>query len=774
MSLPVEALAEDFRALRGQPVLVRSPTGSGKSSLVPLWCLEAGPTLVVEPRRVAARALARRCAELMGEAVGHTVGYATKGDACHGASTRLLFATPGVALSMLGNGALDGWEHLVLDEFHERRAETDLLLAVARHRGELGRVVLLSATLDSHRLESEWGFRALVCEGREHPVTIEHVCESGQREPTAQGLAGRVERCVLRLEVEGTVLVFLPGVGEISEVAAWLASRQPWEVLPLHGGLTPQAQDRVFAPRGERLRVVLSTNVAESAVTVPDVVAVIDSGLERRIERDGPLPVLALGAISQASADQRAGRAGRTRPGRAIRLWHAGLKLRPAGAPQILLEDPQGWLLQALGAGLEVRDLPWLDRPMASALRQALERLRDAGLVVADEWREPGRLVLSALGHQVLALPMDPMLGALCARLTGTAAYRDALALAAALSGRTLLLGRSDAAQIQARQDLSAGGGDVSLLARAVQRTEGIREAGLHMGAWREAREEFDRLCLRLGCGVDGWPAATQSRTLALELARLFPSNLRIRQKLSDPVWTAPGGRNLKLSRGSLAFLEPTPEFLLPIAVHGSQRHDGKVVHHAEAAVGFTRAQVLEEGLGRLEVVDAWQEGAVLKVKVRHSLSGKPLGESVRDAEDPMLWAQAVARLVPDADLSLWRGKLGRLWLSHCARGGEWRAPPGEVRHFLAQSLLQPQELAKHHLPHFPARLPTVPEVDELLLREAFPETLAGEGWVVRVEPDVWKGKIELLPLEGKPPVKLDRIERPAAWKGWGLSLRLR
>jgi ATP-dependent helicase HrpB len=487
MSLPVEALAEDFRRLRGQPVLVRSPTGSGKSSLVPLWCLEEGPVLVVEPRRVAARSLARRCAALSGTELGTLVGYATRGDACSSEATRLLFATPGVALSMLGNGGLERFERLVLDEFHERRAETDLLLALARQRGELGRMVLLSATLDSARLEAEWGFHVLSSQGREHPVAVEYRAEPGSREPEAQGLVQRVERAVVSLEAQGTVLVFLPGVGEIGETAAWLASRHDWEILPLHGGLSPQAQDLVFSPGDGRLRVVLSTNVAESAVTVPDVVAVVDSGLERRIERDGPLPVLALGAISQASADQRAGRAGRVRPGRALRLWHQGIRLRAASPPQVLLEDPQGWLLQALGAGLDIAGLPWLDRPLASAVRQAADRLREAGLAVPDDWSRPGSLRLTGFGRRVLELPLDPVLGALCAGLEGTAAFRDALALCAALSGRSLLLGRPDAGQMRVRQDLS-GGGDAALLVRALLRDEGLREAGIRLGARREAR----------------------------------------------------------------------------------------------------------------------------------------------------------------------------------------------------------------------------------------------------------------------------------------------
>jgi hypothetical protein len=326
---------------------------------------------------------------------------------------------------------------------------------------------------------------------------------------------------------------------------------------------------------------------------------------------------------------------------------------------------------------------------------------------------------------------------------------------------------------MRVRQDLS-GGGDAALLVRALLRDEGLREAGIRLGARREAREEFERLCRRLDCPAEGWPARVQERALATELGRRFPSNLRVRQKLSDPEWGAAGGRTLRLSSGSLLWTGAAPEILLPFAVHGSVRADGKTRHHAEAAAGFTRAEALEEGLGRLEVLDAWQEGAELQVKVRHFLGGKPAGESVRVACDPVLWAQAAARLVPDADLAAWRPRLSRLWLAHCAQAGEWTAPPGDVRHFLAQRLLLPEEFARHHPPAFPARLPTVPAPDEASIARVFPDELRGEGWTLRTEPDVWKGSIELYPLEGKPPVKLDRIARPDAWKGWSLSLRLR
>jgi len=784
MSLPVEELFDRFRQERdaGHPVVVQSPTGSGKSSLVPLWCLTDGAVLVVEPRRVAARALSRRCAQLLDVPLGGRVGYATRGDACFDESTQLLFVTPGVAVSMLGKGRLERFATVILDEFHERRAETDLLLAQARAVGRLDRMVLLSATLETRRLVDEWGFVRLESQGREFPVDVEHFAEDGQRAPEAKGLAQRVERAVVRLEqAEGTVLVFLPGVGEISETAAWLASRHEWEVLPLHGGLSPDQQDRVFAPRVVPLRVVLSTNVAESAVTVPDVVAVIDSGLERRMERDGSLLVLSLGSISQASADQRTGRAGRTAPGRAIRLWHHGQKLRSASPPEVLTDEPTSWVLAALAAGLDPMGLPWLDRPLASSLRRSLESLEEAGLVTEDSWSlEPG-LRITRMGLRALEYPMDPLLAALCVRLEDGSAWKDGLALAAALSGRSLLLPRPDAAQMRMRQELSGGSGDAGLLAAAVQAdAQAARSAGIHLGAWREAREEFSRLCARMGCEPEGWPSHVQGKALGIGFARILPTCLRMRQGTvgkgagSQPVWSAPGGRSLRLSQGSLAAQGPAPELMVTLCVHGSQRSDGKLVHTAEAVQGLTRSEVVSEGLGRMEVLEAWKDGEDVWVKVRHYVAGRPVGDSVREATDPALWAQGVARLWLDADLASLRQELSNWWMWKCLQDGAWSAPPGDVRVFLTEQLLLPEILSAQRLPRCPVRLPRPAAVDADALAQAYPDRFSGPDWTVQVQYDVWKGRVELRSLEGKPPVHLERIARPAAWNGWSLSLRLR
>jgi len=197
-------------------------------------------------------------------------------------------------------------------------------------------------------------------------------------------------------------------------------------------------------------------------------------------------------------------------------------------------------------------------------------------------------------------------------------------------------------------------------------------------------------------------------------------------------------------------------------------------VHYAEAVHGLTRSEVLGEGLGRMEVLDAWSQEGDVWVKVRHYVAGKPVGDSVREAAQPWLWAQGVAKLWLDADLVALRQELSNWWMWRCLQAGCWLAPPGDVRIFLAEQLQLPEILAMHRPPRCPLRLPRPGAVDPVLLDQAYPAVLAGDGWKAQVQYDVWKGRIELRPLEGKPPVKLDTIVRPLAWNGWGLSVRFK
>jgi ATP-dependent helicase HrpB len=318
--LPVTAVRAEFElALEAGPVVLSAPTGSGKSTEVPRWC--AGKVLVVEPRRLACRSLATRVAELEGSALGDSVGYLVRDEHVAREGTRIVFATPGMVLrnrALLGSAGT-----VILDEFHERSLEIDLLLGLLlseRHSA----LVIMSATLDGERVSQHVGGVHLRAPGRLFPVDIRHLPGRGVL-PDAVDLPARVEQALGEArDAPGDVLVFLPGKAEIEACVNFI--RGAFTLVPLHGGLTLQEQQRAFEPTPER-KVILATNVAETSLTIPGVGVVIDAGLVRQTLYQHGRGSLALTPIAQDSAAQRAGRAGRTGPGVCYRLWNAAARL---------------------------------------------------------------------------------------------------------------------------------------------------------------------------------------------------------------------------------------------------------------------------------------------------------------------------------------------------------------------------------------------------------------------------------------------------------------
>ncbi|HJL16845.1 MAG TPA: helicase-related protein, partial [Sandaracinaceae bacterium LLY-WYZ-13_1] len=304
-ALPIDALRDEvLAAVDEAPLVLAAPTGSGKSTQVPRWL--RGRVVVVEPRRVACRSLAQRVAELEGARLGGPVGYRVRDDVRASGETRVLFVTPGVALR--DPSALERADAVVLDEFHERRLDVDLLfgLLAARRRG----LVVMSATLDGERVAKHLGGRFLEGEGRLHPVDVCYLGRGAQL-PTPKDLVPRVSAAVDRAgDDAGDVLVFLPGRAEIAACADALRRRAGLRVLELHGGLSLKDQSRVFAPT-DRRKVVLATNVAETSVTIPGIGVVIDAGLVRRTRYHRGRGFLTLSPVALDSAEQRAGRAGR-------------------------------------------------------------------------------------------------------------------------------------------------------------------------------------------------------------------------------------------------------------------------------------------------------------------------------------------------------------------------------------------------------------------------------------------------------------------------------
>lgn len=442
--LPIDTLIpEALCALRsGQNLVIEAPPGAGKTTRVPPALLGlGGEVLTLEPRRLAARLAARRVAFELGERVGETVGYQVRFEEVAGPRTRLRFMTEGLLTRrLLGDPRLRGVRSVVLDEFHERHLEGDLALAMLRRLQQQARpdlrLVVMSATLDAGPVAAYLGgCPVLRAEGRRFELSIRY--RPPGAEPLEQQVVAALET-LCREGLDGDVLVFLPGAREIRRVQRALeplARRGGWLVLPLHGDLSPEEQERAIAP-AEWRKVILSTNVAESSVTIEGVTAVVDSGLAR-VASHSPwsgLPRLEVRRISQASADQRAGRAGRTAPGRVIRLYSAeDLMRRPRQeAPEILREELSRALLaiRALGAGPE--DLDWLDAPSPGAWEAAGRLLERLGAL-------DGRGTLTPIGAAMARMPLEPRLARLVVEADRRGVGDQGCAAAAVLSAELRL-----------------------------------------------------------------------------------------------------------------------------------------------------------------------------------------------------------------------------------------------------------------------------------------------------------------------------------------------
>jgi len=419
--LPIDpVLPQLLDALRRQSsVVLRAPTGAGKTTRVPPALLDANLTpqriVMLEPRRLAARAAARRMAVERSQRLGDAIGYQVRFERQFGPLTRILVVTPGILLRMLHDDPfLESVGAVVFDEFHERGLEVDLALGIIRLlqqtvRPEL-RIVVMSATIQVDAVAGYLGNCPVIAsEGRTFPVEI--VYEPPQREqPLPIAIAGAVRNLLDR--TRGDLLVFLPGLGEIRQAARQLeplAEEFGLAVLPLHGELPAEQQDAALLPH-DRRKVVLATNVAETSVTVEGVTGVIDSGLARLMVFDPTVGLdrLELMPISRASADQRAGRAGRTQPGVCVRLWSAvAERARPEQtAPEIRRVDLAGSVLQLLALGeKDIQNFPWLEAPPAASIAQALTLLRRLSAV-----NEHG---ITDLGRTLARLPVHPRIGRL-------------------------------------------------------------------------------------------------------------------------------------------------------------------------------------------------------------------------------------------------------------------------------------------------------------------------------------------------------------------------
>lgn len=562
---------------RSNRLVLVAGTGSGKSTQAPQMVLDAGlaggrRVVVLEPRRVAARSVAARVAAERRGRLGGEVGYQVRFDDAVGDDTRLAYVTEGVFLRWLQSDPdLQSVGAVFLDEFHERNLLSDVALALVK-RLQAGRrpdlkLAVMSATLEAKPVADYLGGApVLSTEGRPFPVAVRWA-EYGDQSPPWEQAAAAVER-ILHSGEPGDVLVFMPGMSEIQATMNALRSASPPErvlLLPLHGELPPEDQDRVFQPANCR-KIIVSTNVAETSVTIDGICHVVDSGLARiaRYDASRGLGTLAIEEISRASSDQRAGRAGRTAPGVCWRLWTESNHLnRPAKpTPEIQRADLAEVVLQLHAWG--VRDavtFDWLDRPDPEAVAQSERLLRRLGAVGADGG-------LTATGRRMLELPMHPRYSRMLVEASRRGCVPQAALCAALTSGRDMLVrpGR-DEPHLREARELFEGDvrSDFQTLIRAWQfarnanfdlgrcRSHGIRaDVARVVSATYDQFMELAKRQRLTGEGAPAAPAADPDEGLARCLIAGFPDQVASRRDSGTLDCSVADGRQAVLARESV------------------------------------------------------------------------------------------------------------------------------------------------------------------------------------------------------------------------------
>ena len=545
-ALPVWQLhAEIVRLLTtGNQLVLVAATGSGKTTQVPQMLLDAGlagsrQIVVLQPRRVAARTVATRVAWERNSPVGAEVGYQIRFDDRTSLGTRICFITEGVLLRWLQDDPdLSTIGCLLFDEFHERNLLSDVALALAkriqRERRPDLKLLVMSATLDAEPVArylatdgsadttatpSEAKAPILISDGRAYPVEIQWADYADERPPTEQA-ANAVEMIVAK-GWEGDVLVFMPGMAEINSTINALrcgSLGEPVAFIPLHGDLPMEEQDRAFQPHSVR-KIIVATNVAETSVTIDGIRHVVDAGLARmaRYDAERGIQTLLLEDISRASADQRAGRAGRTAAGTCWRLWtESGHLNRPAkNTPEIKRADLAEVVLLLHSLGIRrAAEFDWLDRPERAAVERAEKLLITLGALRTPGDSSPGETVapsdepatndLTPIGRQMLRLPMHPRYARMLVEASRRQCVPAAAMCAALVSGRDLLmrLGRDDAHMKESRELFEgSAASDFHTLLRAQQyarsqnfSVDACRRVGLHAQTARQVDETFRHL----------------------------------------------------------------------------------------------------------------------------------------------------------------------------------------------------------------------------------------------------------------------------------------
>lgn len=621
LTLGIDSLEDEFSARfrhlgEKARIVFTAPTGSGKSTRVPVWCRRAtgAPVLVVEPRRVAAKTLAGWVGQGLAETGAEKVGYSVRFESEGAEDASVLFVTPGVCRRMLVDGKLERFGTVIFDEFHERSWETDALLALLAASAESPRLVLMSATLTATRLCDRYQAGLMEWHGRTFPVEVVYSVDP-QDDVTMPSSRRLVERTVEAVKREwnslksGSVLVFLPGLQSMREVASSLGS------IPtalLHGAFGSKEQAKAFDQ--SRRRVVLATNVAESSLTIADVAVVVDAGLERRQIHQSGYVALSTVPIARTSAEQRAGRAGRVSAGRCVRLWAHSARLEAVRPPDICRMELDELVLffAALPEGLD-SPVDWLDPPPEFAWNRARERLENNGLLdragrLTELGRRAERLPVEQDWARVLLLAPESMRADLCDLCALASARRSPLK---ATQSEEVLLAR--------KNDLGEEPWSLSL---AVIRQGNPVKHGLEAESLETVRKISRDL--KEACGASGGVGSKLQSGLREFLAEVWPSRFFLLREGRN-AW-GNGRVECRLPRGEELPADCVAAFFLqiqPVVSRGL-----KVELQGRSGLPVRLSLLREAGLGvpKLSKI-RWIEGR-LQARVSRILAGRELGSS--------------------------------------------------------------------------------------------------------------------------------------------------
>ena len=650
--LPIEAVLPELQdaLCHEASTVLQAPTGAGKTTRVPLALLEAAPwldgqrILMLEPRRLAARAAAHRMADMLGEKAGQTIGYRVRMDTKVSRQTRIEVVTEGVLTRLLHEDpALEGIGIVIFDEFHERNLQADLGLALCLQARRLLRedlrLLVMSATLHGEPIAELLNDAPIVTsEGRSYPVEM-HYLNRQPKDRIEPHAAEAVQRALA--EEEGDVLVFLPGAGEIRRTMerlekAALDSRV--DLMPLYGNLPRREQDRAIAPSApDRRKVVLSTDIAETSLTIEGVRVVIDSGLMRvpRFSPQSGMTRLVTIKVSKASADQRRGRAGRLGPGHCYRLWtkHAQQHLDPYTKPEIAKADLAPLALDLAQWGTpDPAELRWLDPPPAAAYDQACDLLRQLGALDAE-----GRI--TPHGEEMAALGLHPRLAHMV--LSGCTLGHGTVAcdLAALLSERDIFQGRGGPPEadlrlrLEALQDVRAG--------RRPRERRGYR---VNRGACRHVLKVARHWKRKLDLPHKGGDV----EACGLLLAFAYPDRIAQKRAGQSGRFRLRNGRGASFSRAQLL---SDADYLVAAHLQG-RRRESRIFLAAPVALDDIEAHFGAQ-IEEREVMTWDPEAQLVRARRQHRLGALTLKDGPLRNPDPIRLAEALVDGLAEEGLDL-------------------------------------------------------------------------------------------------------------------------